>query len=68
MTLRRWLLLVLVLVPAGWSQTGGQSPGPAVGAQVPAFELPDQNGQSRNLRNLSGPKGLMLVFFRSADW
>jgi peroxiredoxin len=39
-----------------------------VGARVPDFELADQTGQSHNLRSLFGPKGLMLVFFRSADW
>jgi hypothetical protein len=43
-------------------------PGPAVGSRVPDFTLPDQNGQARSLHSLMGPKGLMLVFFRSADW
>jgi peroxiredoxin len=28
----------------------------------------DQKGQSRSLASLTGPKGLMLVFYRSADW
>ncbi len=68
MTCRRWWLLAPVLLSAGWGQTAGESPGPAVGASVPAFQLPDQNGQTRDLRSLTGPKGLMLVFFRSADW
>ncbi len=44
------------------------SVGPAVGAHVPAFELEDQNGHRRSLVSLMGPKGLVLVFFRSADW
>ncbi len=68
MTFRGWWLLAAGVGSAGWGQTGGESPGPAVGADVPAFQLPDQNGQSRDFRSLSGPKGLMLVFFRSADW
>ena len=42
--------------------------GPQIGARVPEFTLLDQNGQSRTLASLIGPKGLMLVFYRSADW
>ena len=42
--------------------------GPQVGAPVPDFSLPDQHGERRSLRSLLGPKGAVLVFFRSADW
>jgi cytochrome oxidase Cu insertion factor (SCO1/SenC/PrrC family) len=42
--------------------------GPQVGSTVPNFSLSDQNGRTRTLRSLMGPKGLMLVFSRSADW
>jgi hypothetical protein len=42
--------------------------GPAVGAAVPAFEAPDQNGNIQTLKTIAGPKGAMLVFIRSADW
>ena len=45
-----------------------QSLGPQVGARVPDFTLNDQHGQPRTLTSLLGPRGLMLVFFRSADW
>jgi peroxiredoxin len=45
-----------------------QKLGPQVGTRVPDFSLPDQHGQTRTLQSLMGPKGLMLVFFRSADW
>ena len=45
-----------------------QKLGPQVGSRVPDFTLLDQKGQSRTLASLMGPKGLMLVFFRSADW
>ncbi len=45
-----------------------QKLGPQVGSRVPDFTLLDQKGQSRTLASLTGPKGLMLVFFRSADW
>jgi hypothetical protein len=42
--------------------------GPQVGSPVPDFTLRDQKGQSRTLASVMGPKGLMLVFNRSADW
>ncbi len=42
--------------------------GPQVGEQVPTFNLPDQNGQLRNLESILGPNGAMLLFHRSADW
>ena len=45
-----------------------QKLGPQVGSRVPDFTLLDQKGQSRTLSSLMGPKGLMLVFYRSADW
>jgi hypothetical protein len=42
--------------------------GPQVGEHVPDFSLKDQNGQTRTLQSIMGPKGAMLVFYRSADW
>jgi hypothetical protein len=42
--------------------------GPQVGERVPDFSLPDQTGRMRTLQSITGPKGAMLVFFRSADW
>lgn len=42
--------------------------GPQVGEIVPGFSLPDQEGRERSLESLMGPDGLVLVFFRSADW
>ena len=42
--------------------------GPQVGNKVPDFSLSDQRGQMRTLASLMGPKGLVLVFNRSADW
>ena len=59
--------------PADWqdfveAQNDGYRTGPAIGEQVPDFTLPDQYGNSRSLQELMGPKGLLLVFTRSADW
>jgi hypothetical protein len=42
--------------------------GPEVGQRVPAFSAMDQDGRSETLKSIMGPKGAMLVFFRSADW
>ncbi len=42
--------------------------GPAVGQRVEDFRASDQNGQEQTLRSVLGPKGGLLVFFRSADW
>ncbi len=65
-----WLKLALgvCLAASAFAQDVPENPGPAVGAHVPDFALADQNGQTHSLKDLSGPKGLMLVFFRSADW
>ena len=42
--------------------------GPAAGETIPAFEAVDQTGAQRTFENLAGPKGLLLLFHRSADW
>jgi peroxiredoxin len=42
--------------------------GPDVGQQVPDFSAQDQGGRNQTLKSIMGPKGAMLVFFRSADW
>lgn len=42
--------------------------GPQVGSVVPPVSGTDQFGKPQTLASLSGPKGLMLVMSRSADW
>ena len=42
--------------------------GPAVGATIPGFDAVDQNGNKQTFETLRGPKGLVLLFVRSADW
>ena len=42
--------------------------GPQVGERIADFRLPDQNGKVWTRDSLMGPKGLMLVLSRSADW
>jgi cytochrome oxidase Cu insertion factor (SCO1/SenC/PrrC family) len=42
--------------------------GPQVGTTLPDFTLRDQRGEPHSLTSLLGPKGALIVFFRSADW
>lgn len=42
--------------------------GPEVGEKIPDFEAVDQSGATRDFASLAGEKGLLLLFFRSADW
>jgi hypothetical protein len=39
-----------------------------VGQKAPAFLARDQFGSEHSLETLRGPKGTILLFFRSADW
>ena len=74
----------LVIVSAAWMSAAAVHPtpqttpkhekidlskvGPRIGERVPDFSLPDQTGRIRTLASVLGPKGAMVVFFRSADW
>jgi peroxiredoxin len=63
------LLVVVVscLLPtldAAGETIGGLQPG----AKAPGFSLQDQDGKQQSLSTLAGPNGLLLLFFRSADW
>ena len=44
------------------------STGPAVHSPVPDFKATNQDGRVVTLKSTLGPKGALLVFFRSADW
>lgn len=39
-----------------------------IGSQAPELNAIDSQGQPQTLKSLSAEKGLVLVFFRSADW
>ena len=59
---------------AAWQSGNARTPidvsklGPQVGQPVPDFSLKDQNGKTWTRQSILGPRGAMLVFFRSADW
>jgi hypothetical protein len=59
---------VALAPPQGPAPVDLSSVGPRVGEVAADFELPDQDGRPRRLSSLAGPKGTMLVFYRSADW
>jgi len=71
-------LCILLAAVAIWlpAEAGQRAPdridtskiGPEVGTTVPAFSGIDQFGKPQTLASTRGPKGTMLVFFRSADW
>jgi hypothetical protein len=61
-------LLLGVVLSATADGPDPQTLGPKVGERVPEFSLPDQHGATRTLKSTFGPKGAVLVFFRSADW
>jgi hypothetical protein len=42
--------------------------GLGVGQRAPSFSARDQFGRVQTLDTLRGPKGTVLLFFRSADW
>ena len=78
MTILGRLAVAFALVVAfGVASLPAQSPrtrvdvsklGPQVGERVPDFNLMDATGKEWTLQSIMGPKGAMLVFFRSADW
>jgi len=39
-----------------------------IGEKIPPFRLVSQRGQEFDFKSLKGPKGLALLFVRSADW
>jgi cytochrome oxidase Cu insertion factor (SCO1/SenC/PrrC family) len=68
--MRGVLVLALAALSAAASPPAGDPStlGPSVGQPLPAFEARDQHGRMRDFASLKGPSGLVLVFFRSADW
>ena len=42
--------------------------GPAAGTPIPAGSFTSHNGETRTLLDLTGDKGLLILFNRSANW
>jgi hypothetical protein len=64
--------LAFVVCGQSWAQEtpGSEISGPrlAVGAKIPQLQGLDQFGKKQDFDSLKGPKGLVILFFRSADW
>ena len=58
-------LAVALVLPAA-ALAAAFDVGPAVGQKVPALQASTTDGAATSVRQLSGSKGLVLVFFRSA--
>lgn len=69
-----WSMLALLGASFPWQAHSSRTPvdvsslGPRVGERVPGFNLRDQAGRTWTLPSVMGPRGAMLVFYRSADW
>ena len=61
-------LILVVAALSAVAQTGAVKTGPDPGQKIPVFALKDQTGKTQTLETLRGPKGLVLLFVRSADW
>lgn len=61
-------LLLTAAQAAGPERPDPMTLGPAIGQPLPGFEARDSTGAPRTFESLKGPNGLVLVFFRSADW
>ena len=65
-------IAVLALSSGQEKPAAGDSVAPAIGLNigqpVPAFALTDQFGHEQSNQTLKGPKGTVILFFRSADW
>lgn len=60
--------LLLAQVKPSEASTFAAKLGPAIGAEAPIFEVKDNVGRAQSFTSLRGPKGLILLFVRSADW
>jgi peroxiredoxin len=64
-------LAALVLAGLAWAAAATAGPidiGPPVGAKAPPLHAADMTGRAVDIRAISGRKGVVLLFFRSAKW
>ena len=57
-----------LLIAASSSMLLAGDYGLPAGSKMPDFEAPAQNGNIVTLKNVLGPNGAVILFFRSADW
>ena len=66
--MRMRILLLNLVVLSTTLVSCQQMPAIEAGKNAPAFQARDQFGKRRTLSSLMEPNGLVLLFFRSADW
>jgi peroxiredoxin len=62
------LLSLTLFIPPSFAQTLSIDVGPMVGDKAPAITVIDKNKVPVSIDDLTAPKGLIILFFRSADW
>ncbi len=62
------LLAGFVFLGATLSISAQDMPGVPAGKLAPSFRARDQFAKEQTLSSLMGPNGVVLLFFRSADW
>ena len=75
LTFRIILLFAFLTFPGASSNSAGAlfpteaiHTGPEIGQTIPPFEGLDQNGRRETFETIRGPRGALIVFYRSADW
>lgn len=67
--MRNWIALAMLAIATfAAAPVMAQIPGPAIGSKVPKLEAVSSEGKAVGLSDVAGPKGTVLVFFRSAKW
>ena len=61
-------LSAVALAPTLMSAQSEIPTGPDVGEKIPSFEAVDQSGRRQTFETLKGANGLLMLFYRSADW
>ena len=67
-TMRLFLLLPFLIPLLLSASSSPPMPGVQTRKSAPAIHARDQFGKEQTIASLMGPKGLVLLFFRSSDW
>jgi hypothetical protein len=62
------LMVGLVFLGTALTLAAQGMPGVPAGNPAPPFRARDQFAKEQTLSSLMGPNGVVLLFFRSADW
>ena len=68
LTLTGLYLSLLVMANSAFSGQKILNVGPEIGTMAPSLTVLNSQKESTTIKELSGEKGLIILFFRSADW